>query len=218
MFQERKCNLNIATSSFKAPPFTTIPKIVQNRPPPPFSQRKLLKTIMEIQFKKFIEIPKQLHINLPLIEAFQQMTNCEKFFKDIIKNRRSLWEFKTLVMTRECNRMLWHRILSKFKNPWNFIIPYFIGGMYCGRTLCDLRANINIIPKSIFKKLWIGKVKSTTMNMQLLKDLWCILKDELMMLRLKFDNFVLLTSLAYLIFKPTMIFTYFHEGLYWPKE
>ncbi|KAK8506674.1 hypothetical protein V6N12_038493 [Hibiscus sabdariffa] len=43
-------------------------KLEEMKPPPPFPQR-LKKQNQEYQFKKFFAILKQLHINLPLVEA-----------------------------------------------------------------------------------------------------------------------------------------------------
>ena len=53
---------------------TKTPKLLTGRSPPPFPQR-LKKTNHEKQFGKFLEILKQLHINIPLVEAFEQMPN-----------------------------------------------------------------------------------------------------------------------------------------------
>ncbi|KAK8608895.1 hypothetical protein V6N13_025206 [Hibiscus sabdariffa] len=63
-------------------------KLEEIRPPPPFPQR-LKKQKQEYQFKKFFEILKQVHINLPLVEALQQMPNYARFLKDMVsrKNR-----------------------------------------------------------------------------------------------------------------------------------
>ncbi|MCI46193.1 hypothetical protein A2U01_0067433, partial [Trifolium medium] len=44
--------------------------MIRERPPPPFPQR-LRKAKEEKQYDKFIEMMKQLHINIPLIEAIQ---------------------------------------------------------------------------------------------------------------------------------------------------
>ncbi|KAK8984702.1 hypothetical protein V6N11_020018 [Hibiscus sabdariffa] len=63
-------------------------KLEEIRPPPPFPQR-LKKQKQEYQFKKFFEILKQVHINLPLVDALQQMPNYARFLKDMVfgKNR-----------------------------------------------------------------------------------------------------------------------------------
>jgi N-dimethylarginine dimethylaminohydrolase len=62
---------------------TSSPYMIRERPPTPFPQR-LRKAKEEKQFDKFIEIMRQLHINIPLVEAIQQMPNYSKFMKDVL--------------------------------------------------------------------------------------------------------------------------------------
>ena len=50
---------------------------------PPFPQR-LKKKNDEGQFKKFLNVLKQLHINILLVEALEQMPSYVKFLKDIL--------------------------------------------------------------------------------------------------------------------------------------
>ncbi|KAK8644735.1 hypothetical protein V6N13_124035 [Hibiscus sabdariffa] len=57
-------------------------KLEEVKPPPPFSQR-LKKQKHDYQFKKLFDILKLVHINLPLVEALQQMPNYAKFLKDM---------------------------------------------------------------------------------------------------------------------------------------
>ncbi|XP_049399846.1 uncharacterized protein LOC125863917 [Solanum stenotomum] len=52
------------------------------RPPPPFTQR-LVKKTKEGKYRKFIEILKQLSINVLLIEALEQMPGYAKLMKDM---------------------------------------------------------------------------------------------------------------------------------------
>ncbi|XP_075640377.1 uncharacterized protein LOC142612142 [Castanea sativa] len=67
-------------------------------PPIPFPQR-LRKNNMDDQFSKFLSIFKQLHINIPLIEALEQMPKYAKFLKDIIsKKLKDLGSFTTLAL------------------------------------------------------------------------------------------------------------------------
>jgi molybdenum cofactor biosynthesis enzyme MoaA len=70
--------------------------LVRERPPPLFLQR-LRRTKEEKQFDKFIEMMKQLHINIPLIEVIPQMPNDSKFMKDVLTKRRRIGEFETNV-------------------------------------------------------------------------------------------------------------------------
>ncbi|KAL4332766.1 hypothetical protein GQ457_07G014150 [Hibiscus cannabinus] len=134
--------------------------------PPPFPQR-LRKQKYEYQFKKFLDILKQVHINLPLVEAIEQMPNYAKFLKDIVSKRTRLSEFETVAMTEGCMAMLHNRLPPKLKDPGSFTIPCAIGNHYVGKALCDLGASINIMPKSVFERLGIGKARPTTVMLQL---------------------------------------------------
>ncbi|EEF41198.1 conserved hypothetical protein, partial [Ricinus communis] len=44
------------------------------------------------QFSKFLDIFRQLHINLPFIDALEQMPKYAKFLKDILSRKRKLEE------------------------------------------------------------------------------------------------------------------------------
>jgi hypothetical protein len=140
--------------------------LIRERPPPPFPQR-LRRAKEEKQFDKFIEIMRQLHINIPLIEAIQQMSNYSKFMKDVLTKRRRIGEFETAALTQECSQMVHGKIPPKLKDPGAFIVPCTIGDVYVGKALCDLGASINLMPLSIFKKLGIGEARPTTVTLQL---------------------------------------------------
>ena len=59
------------------------------RPPPPFLQR-LVKRIEYGKYWHFITMLKQLSINVPLIEALEQMSNYAKFMRDMVTKKRSV--------------------------------------------------------------------------------------------------------------------------------
>ncbi|KAL5550836.1 hypothetical protein UlMin_001012 [Ulmus minor] len=142
------------------------PELVLKVPPPPFPQR-LRKANQDKQFGKFLEILKQLHINIPLVEALQQMPNYVKFMKDVLTNKRKLGEFETVALTNECSLLLQTKIPPKLKDPGSFTIPCSIGNTYCGRALCNLGASINLMPMFVFKQLGIGNARPTTVTLQL---------------------------------------------------
>ncbi|XP_060974135.1 uncharacterized protein LOC133039291 [Cannabis sativa] len=130
------------------------------------------------QFKKFLDVLKQLHINIPLVEALEQMPNYVKFLKDILTKKRRLGEFETVALTEGCSAMLKSKIPPKLKDPGSFTIPCSIGGRDVGRALCDLGASINLMPMSIFKKLGIGEARPTTVTLQLAECPWPIRKEK----------------------------------------
>ncbi|XP_024043233.1 uncharacterized protein LOC112099933 [Citrus clementina] len=98
----------------------------QFRHPPPFPQR-FQKQKQDKHFSKFLEVLKQLHINIPFVEALEQMPNYVKFLKDILVRKRRLGKFETVVLTQESSHMLQSKIPTKVKDPGNFTIPCSIG-------------------------------------------------------------------------------------------
>ncbi|XP_062119320.1 uncharacterized protein LOC133833078 [Humulus lupulus] len=137
-----------------------------HKPPPPFPQR-FKKQQQYGQFRKFLDVLKQLHINIPLVEALEQMPTYVKFLKDILTKKRRLGEFETVALTKGCSAMLKSKIPPKLKDLGSFAIPCSIGGRDAGRALCDLGASINLMPMSIFKKLGIGEARPTIVTLQL---------------------------------------------------
>ncbi|KAL4308842.1 hypothetical protein GQ457_01G018300 [Hibiscus cannabinus] len=109
----------------------------------------------------------KVHINLLLVEAIEQMSNCAKFLKDIVSKRTRLSEFEIVAMTEGCMAMLHNRLPPKLKDPDSFTIPCAIDNHYVGKALCDLGASINLMPKSVFERLGIGKARPTTVMLQL---------------------------------------------------
>ncbi|XP_062118983.1 uncharacterized protein LOC133832688 [Humulus lupulus] len=89
---------------------------------PPFPQC-FQKQKFDSQFKKFLDMLKQLHINIPLVEALEQMPNYVKFMKDILTWKRRLGEFETVALTKECSSFLQNKMPPKMKDPGSFTIP-----------------------------------------------------------------------------------------------
>ena len=57
------------------------------RPPPPFPQTFVKKT-EDGKYRHFIKMLKQLSINVPLVEALEQMPGYAKFMKDLVTKKR----------------------------------------------------------------------------------------------------------------------------------
>ncbi|XP_024033486.1 uncharacterized protein LOC112095610 [Citrus clementina] len=122
---------------------------------------------MDKQFSKFLEVLKQLHINIHFVEALEQMPNYVKFLKDIMARKRRLGEFETFALTHENSYMLQNKIPAKVKDLRSFTIQCSIGTRYAGRALCDLGASINLMTLSVFKQLEVGECRPTTVTLQL---------------------------------------------------
>ncbi|KAL4284200.1 hypothetical protein GQ457_16G021400 [Hibiscus cannabinus] len=87
--------------------------------------------------------------------------------EDMVSKRTRLSEFETMAMTEGCMAILNNCLPPKLKDPGSFTIPCAIGNHYVGKALCDLGASINLMPKSVFQRLGIGKARPTTVMLQL---------------------------------------------------
>ncbi|XP_070026008.1 uncharacterized protein [Nicotiana sylvestris] len=64
----------------------TLPPIP--RPPPPFPQRHARK-VDDSKLKRFYDILKKLSVNIPFVEAFQEIPGFAKYLKDLITKKRT---------------------------------------------------------------------------------------------------------------------------------
>lgn len=60
----------------------------------------------DAQFKKFLNVFKQLHINIPFVEALSQMPKYAKFMKDLLTNKRKLEELETVALSGNCSAVI----------------------------------------------------------------------------------------------------------------
>ena len=132
--------------------------------PIPYPQR-LKKSKLEKQFAKFLDIFKKLHINIPFMEALENMPSYVKFMKKILASKKKLEEYGTITLTEECSAILQKKLHPKLQDPGSFAIPFSIGNRVSGKALCDLGASINLMPLSMFKRLKLGEPKSTKISL-----------------------------------------------------
>ena len=114
-----------------------------------------------------MDIFKKLHINIPFIEALEQMPGYVKFMKDILSKKRKLGNYETIALSKESSAILQQKLPPNLKDPGSFTIPCAIGNAVFERSLCDLGASINLMPWSIFKKLKLREARPTTATLQL---------------------------------------------------
>ncbi|XP_070035300.1 uncharacterized protein [Nicotiana tomentosiformis] len=170
------------------------------KPPSPYPQR-LAKQNGENKFKMFIDMMKSLSINVPLVEAWEQMSSYAKFMKDLVTKKRSM-NFETNKVTYQVSAIV-HSMDTKLEDPSSFTIPCTIGSAKLAKSLCDLMASINLMPYSVFKTLEIGQPRPTSMRLQMtdtLKRPLGVIEDVLVHV----DKFILWRILSFLIVKWTM--------------
>ncbi|KAL1536620.1 hypothetical protein AAHA92_29244 [Salvia divinorum] len=124
----------------------------------PFPSRQKLK--LEEQFKHFLHKFCKLHINLPLIDALQEIPKYASLLREAVMTKHKLKK-NDLKLPRHCSDIIQKHKAVKQRDPGQFIIRCSIGKGKADKTLCDLEAGINIMPLEHYEKLNIGPLKAT---------------------------------------------------------
>nr|XP_009800614.1 PREDICTED: uncharacterized protein LOC104246500 [Nicotiana sylvestris] len=112
-----------------------------------------------------MEKAKSLSINVPLVEALEEMSGYATFMKDLVIKKRSM-NFETIKVTYQVSAIV-HSMAPKLEDPDAFMILCTIGNPEFARALCDLGASINLMRYSVLKTLEIGQPRPTSMSLQM---------------------------------------------------
>ncbi|XP_015940280.1 uncharacterized protein LOC107465819 [Arachis duranensis] len=118
-------------------------------------------------YSRFLDMFASLHVNIPFIEALQQMPSYIKCMKELLTKKNSLKGGQTIVMNKECSALIKKELPTKKKDPGSFHIPCAIRETMIDSGLCDLGASINLMPLSLMKKLQINELTPTNVILQL---------------------------------------------------
>ncbi|KAK4726724.1 hypothetical protein R3W88_031641 [Solanum pinnatisectum] len=110
------------------------------RPPPHFPQR-LKKKTEDGKLLKFISMFWQLSVNIPLVEALEQMSGYLRFMKDLVTKKRAA-SFELEYNVHHCRTIAIRSMVQKKEDPGAFTIPCTIGAFEFAKALCDLGASI----------------------------------------------------------------------------
>ncbi|XP_019432176.1 PREDICTED: uncharacterized protein LOC109339217 [Lupinus angustifolius] len=120
----------------------------------------------ERQYARFLDLFKNLHINIPFMEAMEQMHIYAKFMKDLLTKKIKFSE-ETMTLEAGCNAIIQKSLLEKTKDLGNFTISVTIGELSVGNALLDLGAKINLMSISMLKRIGDFEIKPTRMTLQL---------------------------------------------------
>ncbi|KAD5802838.1 hypothetical protein E3N88_14198 [Mikania micrantha] len=142
------------------------------------------------QYGHFLDMFKQLNINLPFIEALQHIPKYVKYLKELLKSKDRLGEVANTPVSAGCSAVILNKLPEKLADPGMFTIPCLFGDDFKRRALADSGASINLMPYSLYEKLALGDLSPTRMTLSLAdRSVKCpqgILKNVLV----KVDRFV----------------------------
>jgi hypothetical protein len=102
------------------------------------------------KLEDILEVFKQVQINIPFLDAIQQIPSYAKFLKDLVTVKRKTNVPKKAFMTEQVSAILQCKLPLKYKDPGCPTITCMIGVSQIERALLDLGASANLLPYSIY--------------------------------------------------------------------
>ncbi|GJY77576.1 reverse transcriptase domain-containing protein [Tanacetum coccineum] len=115
---------------------------------------------------------KQLHINITLADALIIILKYQKMLKALISNKEKLLELANTPLNENCSAVILKKLPEKLGYPRKFLIPCGFIELKC-KALADLGASINLMPLSVWKKLGLPELISTSMTLELANRAIC---------------------------------------------
>ncbi|GJT24940.1 hypothetical protein Tco_0894877 [Tanacetum coccineum] len=99
--------------------------------PPPLKAYKpkiqypqcLRKEKMEERYAKFIDLIKEVRINVPLVDVLVGMPNYGKFLKDLVSIKSKMEPISAAFLNEECSAIVQNKLPPKLGDPGSFLIP-----------------------------------------------------------------------------------------------
>ncbi|XP_075091649.1 uncharacterized protein LOC142171844 [Nicotiana tabacum] len=127
---------------------------------------RLARRVDDSKFEKFYDILKKLLVNIPFVEAFQEMPGFSKYLKDLITKKRTT-KNEVVSVTHRVSSIIATTNVKKKEDPGAFTIPCTIGLRDFERALCDNGARINLMPLAIYKQSELSMPRPTSMRLQM---------------------------------------------------
>jgi hypothetical protein len=93
---------------------------------------------------------KQVQINIPFLDAIQQIPSYAKFLKDLVTVKRKTNVPKKAFMIEQVSAILQCKLPLKYKDTRCPAITCMIGVSQIERALLDLGASVNLLPYSVY--------------------------------------------------------------------
>nr|GEU67370.1 reverse transcriptase domain-containing protein [Tanacetum cinerariifolium] len=119
------------------------------------------------QMEKFFQIFHDLHFDISFADALLLMAKFASTIKSLLTNKDKLFELAKVPLNENCSAMLLKKLPEKLGDQGKFLIPYDFLRMDVCHALADLKASINLMPLSIWKKLSLPELTLTRMTLEL---------------------------------------------------
>ncbi|XP_061337760.1 uncharacterized protein LOC133284703 [Gastrolobium bilobum] len=136
--------------------------------PLPFPQRatQSKKQAAKAQDKEILDTFRKVEVNIPLLDAIQQIPRYAKFLKELCTNKRRLKGDERVSVSQNVSALI-QPMPKKRQDLGTFTIPCIIGNSIFHDCMLDLGASINVMPESVYKSLGLGPLRATGIVVQL---------------------------------------------------
>ncbi|XP_070031217.1 uncharacterized protein [Nicotiana tomentosiformis] len=153
----------------------------------PFSQKQQREKL-DKQFERFLEVFKQVHVNIPFIEVLSQMPTYAKFMKEILSKKQKVEETSVVKLRDHCSAILQNKLPKMWRSrEFNYNLLFRmklegdIGEIRLVPVSLQLTDHTTIIPEGIVEdvlvrvKRFVFPVDFIVVNMEENKEVPLIL-------------------------------------------
>nr|GEU99870.1 reverse transcriptase domain-containing protein [Tanacetum cinerariifolium] len=119
------------------------------------------------QIEKFYQIFKDISFEITFADALILLPKFALTLKALIRNKENLSEMARTPLSEHCFAVLLKKLLEKLGDPGKFLIPCDFPCMAECLALADFGASINLMPFSVWKRLFLPDLIPTCMNLEL---------------------------------------------------
>nr|GEW38561.1 reverse transcriptase domain-containing protein [Tanacetum cinerariifolium] len=119
------------------------------------------------QKEKFFQIFKDLYFNISFADALILMPKFGLTIKSLLTNKDKQYELARTPLNENCSTVLLKKLPEKLGDPGKFLIPCDFSRMDECLALADLGASINLMPLSVWNKLFLPELTPTLMTLEL---------------------------------------------------
>nr|GEZ84809.1 reverse transcriptase domain-containing protein [Tanacetum cinerariifolium] len=148
-------------------PSVVIPKAKANLPYPSRLVKEKIREKDDIIAAKFMEIFRDLHFELSFADALVHMPKFTPMFKKLLNKKNKLIELTKTPLNKNCSAVVLKKLPEKLGDPGRFLIPCDLSEFDNCLALADLGASINLMPRSIWKKLKLPTLYDTIIVLEL---------------------------------------------------
>ena len=108
-----------------------------------------------------------MKVNLPLLHVIKKIPSYAKVIKDLCTLKRKHKVSKKLFLAEQVSAVIERNTPPKYKNPNYPTVTCTIGENESSEALLDLGASVDLMSYSIYKKLGLGELQPTQVELQL---------------------------------------------------